>query len=282
MENCSEDIFLYYTHDLSFLKLAYGKRANLLNKLFVIISVFVLLFYFINFKPYKIFIALGYSICTGVIFEFIRRKIITKNSNIAGKYDFAQAKVQSSRIKAFFLMDYVYNKGLLNKDGLEYLINIYSKKSEKNRFQGIAIGIILVSAVTQTAVDFLITSEHKDWERLKLYIEFFRANSTFYITIVVAIIILFLMMRFSYYETIALFINRKSNSYQQLSSYLEERILPKILKYSDLEIKDEQYKSILGSIKVGSLPYNEPISKSQASKSKNTKKNNGKRTKRSN
>lgn len=256
MENTSEDINKYFMKELGIFRLAFGSRATLIKSVFIICVFFSSIFYFTSSSIYKSIFVIIFTCILAFFVEFIRYRIIHRNNGIIKKYSLKRSKFDVSKIIACLIMDYIYRKGLLDKEGLDYLINVYSKKSNKNRFQGIAIGVILVSAFTQTLVDFLLMSEQNDWDRLQSHYNFFINNAESIITIIIIVLIMIFLMRYSYNELISTFINRKSNNYQLLADYLEGRILPLVLKYSFLETREIQYRHILGSLDIDSFVFN--------------------------
>ncbi len=253
MENPSENIYKYYVKDLSLFRLAFSNKATL-AKMFLGVFIGLSTIYF-NVIPskYKFIYIFLIIILFGIFGEYVRHRIINKNKVIILKYNFELSEANVTKIITLLLLDYIYKKGLLTKDGIGYLIKIYSQKSEKNKFKGIAFGVILISAFTQTLVNFLIMAEEKDWNRINFFLLYLSNNLMSFFVVFFALMLMYIIMRLGLSELLSI-INSKSNNYQALTDCLNEKILPFVLKNRNL--KDGQKLQIIDLLRNDNSPRN--------------------------
>jgi len=273
MVKISDTIYKYYTKELNLFELAYGnKKAKLLNSIIIITSVLYGIYYFYNFRFAKAVILFILSGLFIVFIEYTRYIVIKKYNKFVENYNLKETERDVSKIIITLLVEQIDEYGLLNRSGIDYLIKVYIKKSEKHKIKDIAIGVILLTTVIGKLGDFFFDATQKDIDRLTQIFTYVKSNLTDFIAIAVMLLVGILLIRYCIVATIAYFLNRKSNNYKKLSELLDETIMPQIIRYEASKINSDSLKeNILRFIYGDSYEIKEMLNK-QTKKKEDLKK----------
>lgn len=233
MDNIPNKIYEYYFKDLTLLRLAFGGFWDLLLKtIIVVISACFFIFYFISFSPAKVLLLVMLGICLIAFIEYSRYKVVIKHSEVKVKYSYKNTVRDYENIREILLLKYLDQCNLISSEGIMYLINSFSRKSEKFKVPKFALWLIVISAIIQSIVDFLLNANIDDWQRINLYFSYIKVNLKIIVLTSFIIIVFYYFIRVSILNVIYYLLNLKSSNYHVLCNVLEDKLFPLVLNFS--------------------------------------------------
>jgi hypothetical protein len=254
MQNKPEEIFKYYFTELDIFKIAYSKWSGIVKFVLGSFAVIFVIFYFWNFNAFKFIVLIIFLICFMGFLNYTKW-VAVKYFRKSDSYYENKPHLDFGDIRNIKLLEQIHNYNLLNNGGLNYLINIYNRKSDKFKYPKLTIWAFIIASIIQSAIDFCLNAEGKDWDRLKSYVQFVRSNIIIVIASIILFIIAYFILKYMISNIYDYFLNLKSNRYNHLCSILEERVLPLVVSFSSDGITDnEVYNRIIESINVSVYP----------------------------
>lgn len=254
MRNISENIYKYFCKDISLINLAYeGVSRFFVKALLVILMILLILpniIYIFNYNS-RIMIVLLLDVTLILLIV----KLLIKRANNKGKtrinfskLNFNKLQLEYFDVKTILIVKYIYDENLLNKEGLSYLINIYSNKAKNKYIAGIAVGAIILNSIIQSLIDLYINGDKENQNRISDFCSqvFFSKEMTIIIIIFFAIL---LITTKSILKSLHSIINMKSNNYKVLSELFHERLLPLVIIFENQTNNSHQvYEKVIESI----------------------------------
>ncbi|MEA4822164.1 MAG: hypothetical protein VB122_08090, partial [Erysipelotrichales bacterium] len=233
MENIPNKIYDYYFKELTLFNLAFGSfLAFVLKTIFVVIAVRFFVFYFISFSPIKMILLVLLGICFVVFIEYARYKVVIKYCEVKVKYSYKHTIRDYENTKEILLLKYIDQCNLISDEGIKYLINNFSRKSEKLKVPKFALWFILITAIIQSIVNFSFVAKVEDWQRINSYFLYIQENLEIIVLTLLIIIAFYLFIRVSIINSIEYLLNLKSSNYYALCNVLEDKLFPLMLNFS--------------------------------------------------
>lgn len=226
MENVVEKIYDYYSGELNLIRHAYGRKSFLVKSIIIIVSIAFLLFYFINPLQYKVLIMVGVVLIFLMFYFYSVHRVVKKYRNDVKGLNFWNYATYYDAIKEELLLKFINGKGLLHLEGIKYLIEVFTKKSEKFKIPSITIWVFVIASLIQSTIDLIFNGEAKDFTRINSYFKFLRDHAFEGAIILFFVSIFYIIIKHGIKEVSTFIINRKSNSYNDLSGLLENKVLP--------------------------------------------------------
>ena len=160
-------------------------------------------------------------------------KYILKKSNMAAKVPF----ITPQEIARNSLKDILISNGMYSKEGLEYLISIYSKANSIRKFSWVAIFGIILAAFINNIIYFLMFGNGEQLLTLTSNINFAEENLEAILIILLIFLVSIAVFKNVFKNTKTLFFMLFGFRYSSLLYDLEYFILPELISIPNLVIK---------------------------------------------
>lgn len=243
MMDVSTKIYKRYKQ-LNIFNMVYGSKAKFIKLGLIVLTLAFTSWYFSrpkNNNAIELFAFMGVLLA---FYLYTEKLFINKfgqhNSRKAKRKD---KNAEDTRLK--LLYDAIKAEKLNTVEGIEYLIKIYSKRNKERKFTGIAVGVLIISAIINNGVYVLLMAKSDDWSRLYMYYKVVQSNFTFVCTILFVIIVYFFALK----KNIEMILFLKGilfyEGYSRLIEILELYFLPlAIIESKEVMIHNNNYKKL--------------------------------------